>query len=510
MISDPPPPPPPPAARPPMPPMPPLPPLPDPFAPKRSRRYIPALAVTIVGVLVVAALAIVTGVFDDDHLPHPDAWDPRVAELAEYVEGARGLDFEHPVFVDFLSPEDYTAEVTTEEGDLDEDQQTELDRLGAHLRAFGLASGELDLFDDINTVTDGGTLAFYRPDDARVRVRGTELSVGVRVTLVHELTHALQDQHFDLAEIVGGDLDDGESDARRALVEGDALRIEDQYVSEALSEEERTSYQAEYDEELAQGEAATADVPSFVTASFGLPYALGRPFVTMLDAQGGNDAVDDALRDPPTTAEHLFDPVSYLDREKPLEVELGLDDIETDDDGTFGPAEWYLLLGDRIDPKQALEAALGWGGSAYGSFERDERQCIRVVFAGDEDDDDAQTRDALAAWHNALPEGLAPLVELLEVKDRPGLEACDPGPDVDVLGADRADELLVLPAVHAYLEADAASVLDTDESRCYARTVIDHYSSDELLAPGGAVFTEDDFEDVAIAAVADCRRDTAS
>ena len=51
------------------------------------------------------------------------------------------------------------------------------------------------------SVSDGGTLAFYDPTDERVRVRGTEMTVGLEVTLVHELTHALQDQHFDLERL---------------------------------------------------------------------------------------------------------------------------------------------------------------------------------------------------------------------------------------------------------------------------------------------------------------------
>lgn len=485
----------------------PLPPPPAADRPPRSGRFLPALAVAIVGVLAVAAVSMATGMFDDDDLPHPDAWDPRVAPLADFVEKARGLEFDHPVFVDFLLPEDYTNDVTTKPEELDDDGRDGLDRLAGHLRALGLASGELDLFDDINTVTDGGTLAFYRPEDGRIRVRGTEVSVGLRVTLVHELTHALQDQHVDLAELVNDDLDDGESEAHRALVEGDALRIEDRFVAEVLTADEQAAYEAESDSDTTAGVDATAGVPSFVTASFGVPYALGRPLVAMLEAQGGNDAIDDAFRDPPSTEEHLFDPVSYLDDEDAVEVATGLDgDLEAVEDGTFAPAEWFLLLGERIDPKQALEAALGWGGSNYVAYQRDDRACIRTVFAGDTDGDDAQMQAALEAWHAVLPAGLVGSVELIAVDGHPGVDACDPGTAVDIAGANRSLELLVLPAVHAYLEADAASVLSTTAARCYAREALGRYSSDELLDPDGAVFTDEAFNDVAVRAIADCRQ----
>src|SRR4051794_6830075 len=39
---------------------------------------------------------------------HPDAWDPRVLDLVRFDEKHRGLKFDHPVFVDFLTPEEYS------------------------------------------------------------------------------------------------------------------------------------------------------------------------------------------------------------------------------------------------------------------------------------------------------------------------------------------------------------------------------------------------------------------
>ena len=55
-------------------------------------------------------------------------------------------------------------------------------------------------------------------------MRGTDLSddVDVRITLVHELTHALQDQHFDLTKLDEQVETSGQDFALTALVEGDA------------------------------------------------------------------------------------------------------------------------------------------------------------------------------------------------------------------------------------------------------------------------------------------------
>ena len=255
------------------------------------------VGIAIALVMVAAAVALVVRDLDSGP-PHPDEWDERVVDLAAYVEDARGLEFDHPVFVDFLSPEEYTEEVTTDEESLADEDREELDRYAGQLRALGVASGELDLFTAYNQVSDRGTLAFYDPVEQRVRVRGTEVSVGLRVTLVHELTHALQDQLFDLERLYDEDLEEGAAVAYRALVEGDALRIEETYVGEELSGDDQAAYDDEYAGQVEESEADLADVPPFVSASFGVPYAFGQPLVLMIANDGGNTAVDEAFRDP--------------------------------------------------------------------------------------------------------------------------------------------------------------------------------------------------------------------
>jgi hypothetical protein len=427
-----------------------------------------------------------------------------VADLAAFVAEERDLEFDHPVHVDFLSAEEYTTLTTTEEEALDEESRGELDRYAGELRALGLASGELDLFEAYNKVADAGTLAFYDPTDERVRVRGTEMTVGLEVTLVHELTHALQDQHFDLEHLADDDLDAGAQLALRALIEGDATRVEDGYVESELDEEQQTAYDEEYAGELEASLDATADVPSYVSASFGVPYALGAPFVLMLENQDGNGGVDDAFASPPDAEDDLFDPSSYLaEEDDDNDVELDLDDdLEPFDEGVLGSPTWYLMLAERIDPLVAFEAARGWGGDAYATFERGDRTCIRTVFVGDTDDDEQQMEEALEQWLAAMPGDGAVVVT---VDGHPGIDACDPGDDIDMALTDRSEEALNVPALWGYLVADAASAVDADAARCYAEQVLDGLTFDEVIDPEGAVFASEAFQKLATAAFERCR-----
>jgi len=455
-----------------------------------------------VTLLALGLVAVVTRALGSDGNDHPEAWDGRVVDLVHFVETERDLSFDHPVHVDFLTDEEYSEEATTDAADATPEDEEELDRLEGQLRALGVASGDLDLFSALNDITDAGTLAFYDPYDQRIRVRGTAMTVGLEVTLVHELTHALQDQRFDLTR-----LDDEEDDvaagAFRGLVEGDAGRVEDAYVDEVLSDEERADYDAEYAAEVEASEEATADVPPFVTATFGAPYALGEPFTQMLFNIDGNEEVDAAFDDPPFTEEHLFDPVTFRDDEGAEDdLELGFeDDEEILDDGPFGTTTWYLFLAERIDPEVAFVAALGWGGDAFGVVERDGSTCVRLAFVGDTPEDDDEMRAALTSWIEVMPGGEA---DLDEVDGRSVLEACDPGPDLDLKLTGRSQTSLYVPNLWAYLQADASSVLDPDGARCYSRTVMEGLTYEQLTEVDGSALEGDAFQQKLQAAFEAC------
>ena len=92
-------------------------------------------------------------------------------------------------------------------------------------------------------------------------MRGTDLDdVDVRVTLVHELTHALQDQHFDLTKLDRGVETSGEDFALTALVEGDATSVEDDYLF-SLPDDEQDAYFAEEPDDTVDS-APTAAPPT--------------------------------------------------------------------------------------------------------------------------------------------------------------------------------------------------------------------------------------------------------
>lgn len=469
----------------------------SPRPPAPGRRVMVAILVAVVMLVVGGMAAAVVMMISGSG--HPDAWDPRVLDLVRFVEDERDLRFDHPVEVEFLTAEEYSRETTTEEAEITEEEREEIERFEGAFRALGLIQGDVDLIEESNELSDEGTLAFYEFDAERIVVRGTELTVDLRVTLVHELTHALQDQHFDIGRI--DDLEtDGEMAALQALIEGDATRVENAYIDE-LEEAELE----EYEEASGPDAAPELDVPEVLLAYFSAPYVLGEQMVEVLTAAQGGDAVDEAFADPPTTEEHLFDPFTYLDDDESLTVEslAPPDGAEVLDDGDFGALTWFLLLAERIQPHAALRAVDGWGGDAYVLYESDGRPCIAVRFVGDTEGDTAEMAEALDVWTERMPEGAAKVSREGEAVD---LRSCDPGADADLQVTGASSEAMVLPATRAAAAGDALRNGATeDQAECFGQAVVTAFSLEELTDPEGTVVASPSGQQRLDAAVAACR-----
>lgn len=440
-----------------------------------SRRW-PTWMTGFATLVVLVAGIVAAATFDDRY---PDQWDPRVADLADFAERERGLDFVQPVYVDFLDDEAFRQSVVSEDGDLTAEDRLGLEQGAAILRATGLASGDLDLLDSSNELIGGSTLAYYDPATERITVRGTELTIGVRATLVHEMTHVLQDQNFDL-ERLGTFPSDAENSTFLAVVEGDAGRIESRW-SEQLSRRER---QALDDERFADATDVEIpdEVPGALVALASAPYQLGDSFVATVFEKRGVAGIDTALRTPPKTEEQLLDPFVYLDGQAPQAVDLPSLDPgdELIEEGDFGSLTWYLLLAEQLDPRSALRAIDGWGGDAYRTFDRQGRACVRAAFRGDTPSDTDEMEAVLGEWTATVPANDA---SVSRQGDDVVLESCDPGADAEPSRGGGAEQALVYPLSRTGIITLAlAGGVDEETARCFGDGFVFAYSLDELLA----------------------------
>jgi hypothetical protein len=367
-------------------------------------------------------------------------WDKRVADLADFVERARGLDFEHAVSVRFLTEREFKKEITTDHGELTEEDKRDLEEAAGLLRAVGLTQLEAkQLFEDFSAVDAADTLAFYDQEEEEVVIRGKRLDIATKVTVVHELTHALQDHHFDLDKL---DAFAGGNPAVLALVEGDAIRLEEEYQA-TLSHRAQEAYGAELDTQAAEAEGAVPpDVPAALEIMDFAPYSLGPTFVEAIVVDDGEQGVNDAFREPPTSDKQILIPSAYLDGDKPERVKapkLQAGEMRVGKPDTFGALSLYLTLAARVDPAVALSTVASWDGDSFVQFERGDAACMRAAFAGTKVESTDQIAAVLNQWAALGPSGAATVAR---ANNTATLTACDPGNAPDDVRISSAGDVL--------------------------------------------------------------------
>jgi hypothetical protein len=397
----------------------------------------------------------------------PNRWDPRILPIATEVAALRGLGFRHPVQVLYLEPKAFEKQLGAD--DVDAATRADAKRAEAVFRALGFIGGKTDLLKEAQTSQDSGTLAFYSSVTQIVYVRGTTLDVAHRVTIAHELTHVLQDQNFGLLKLqkAAERSNTGDLSSYKGLVEGDAARIEEDYLRQ-LSPAERREYDREDRAERARVGRETSSVPRILGLLFGAPYEFGPTTVRVLIASGGDTAINDALTGP-TPSSALYVGAGDVEAGVPVDPPAPPDDgVAVGEPELFGPFEMYLTMATRLEPLRAIEAADAIDGGRAITFHRAEVTCYSVLVDAATASGKTYVVNAVRAWTAGRPG--------TSVDDRGaevGFTACDPGrhaaePDERRLAG--AEQLLAVR--FALTEGFARGGNDDTYARCVARELV--------------------------------------
>ena len=317
-----------------------------------------------------------------------------IAEVEAFVERERGLEFKAEVPVAFLDDEEFERELAgsgTPGGD-EEAQFT------AFWRALGLLDSTTDLEALMSKLRSDGVVGFYDPAARRLVVRGGRPTPHARSTLAHELTHALDDQWFDLDRPVTDESNEDQQFAFRALVEGSAEHIESLFL-ESLSDDDRARARFE-DAELSTGDFMN-DLPEIVLFTIAAPYVFGESLVDAIVKQGGVELLNEAFEHPPTTSAQVIDPITYLKGETATTVSPPTAPVEPSSSGVLGRLSLFLALRDAIRPQTAWQAADGWDGDRYVLWQGDTGPCVRASVATRSEGDANELAAAIREWATA-------------------------------------------------------------------------------------------------------------
>lgn len=311
----------------------------------------------------------------------------QIWDAAETAEGIRGLEFEGLPAIVVLSPEDFEERVRTEvESDLEDIEVDE-----ALFKLLGLLEPDDDLAALYGELYGESVAGFYSSEDKELVIpaSGEEFTAMETLTLVHELVHALTDQHFDfgsrIEELTDSQLFDPAS-GLVSLVEGDATLTEFIYVND-LDVSERNRLMAEF----ADFEPPDIDIPMFMELALYFPYEEGFEYVLNRWREGGWKAVDALYLDPPASTEEIHEgaPSPFtvpVEMERPTGVlPEGYEEVY---DYTWGFLDILVMFQQVLGPDVALQAATGWGGGrSLVGFSEEGEVVLVWEYAGDSQDE---------------------------------------------------------------------------------------------------------------------------
>jgi len=215
--------------------------------------------------------------------------------------------------------------------------------------------------------------AFYDPESHRLfsRSKSPFSEMLNDIILVHELTHALQDQHFDLEKLLQQVKDDNDKlMARVSLVEGDATLAQIRYMLERRSWKLREMFGVAF-----QQQDKFFSAPYFVRKNLLFPYEKGVQYVTALYESNGWDAVNAAYADPPVSSEQILHPEKYIDsRDDPQKVSIpDLSPVlgegwELVSSNNLGELNTMVMFRQYLGMFRAKKPADGWDGDWYNYY----------------------------------------------------------------------------------------------------------------------------------------------
>jgi len=328
-----------------------------------------------------------------------DRLTEQILELIAVTEDVRGLPFLTNPTVTILSPEEFADRVRAVLEEEIDGEELEVDtRL---MQLLGLLSPEDDLEAMLIDLYSERVAGFYDGDTGEMVIGGeaADLTPLTASVVVHELVHALTDQHFIFYDDYQAMWDEERYDegaAFQSLIEGDATYFQLVYIQELpLADQMAVATEA-----LAQINAASVinSVPSWIQDDLAFPYDTGQLFVESLVSSGGIAAIDAAYIERPISTESVMHPSRYGTGEGVLSVDplaIELPGYEVHETSTYGEWGFRLLLGGRSAPGVAPQAANGWGGDSYQVLYDNDDVVFALAYKGDTEEDAFELADAL-------------------------------------------------------------------------------------------------------------------
>jgi hypothetical protein len=436
---------------------------------------------------------------DEQKIPPKEADElfRSVDEILKFASKDTDLPIKHEVKRQLTTRDQVVAYL---EKSMAEDKDAQrLRRSESVLKKFGLLPPDFDLQKFLVSLLREQVAGYYDAKTQTVNLLDWIGPEQQRPVLAHELTHALQDQSFELEKwmksgdvdldekknLTAADIDKDElSEARQAVVEGQAMVVLVDYMLAPTGQSLLASPQIA--NALKEGMlVGTADSPEFQNAPIFLkealtfPYRYGLDFEAELLRKGGKGkAFAAALKNPPQSTREIMEPSTYLSGER-LEP-MRLPDFAEDfkgydrfDVGAMGEFDTAILVDQYAGVQASHEIYPHWRGGYYYAArpKRDSSAPLAVLYVSRWSDAESAA-DFAAIYARALTTRYKHAHEAAE-------DGGKPISDLQTIES--------LTGTHTWLTEDGPVVIAVDHERVLITESLDQPTTErlerELLAP---------------------------
>ncbi|HEX3376938.1 MAG TPA: hypothetical protein VHS29_08765 [Candidatus Acidoferrales bacterium] len=257
------------------------------------------------------------------------------------------------------------------------------------MEKFGLLPKDYPLDQVLVKVLTEQIAGLYDPDSQEFFIADWTSPADQRSVMSHELTHALQDQHFHIDKWTDAAKpnDDGEL-ARDAVLEGSAMAAMLDYE---LRGKGTIRDLGDFDPAMFMGDVDSSPelskAPKVLQDELLFPYLAGITFTQHI-LKAGNGWADfyKVFDKPPASTQQIMHPDLYLQGVMPAKVELpaskGLifsdwKKLDENDMGEFGVQE---ILKQYLPKPRSVAIAATWGGDRYAIFENQKNKRTMLEF----------------------------------------------------------------------------------------------------------------------------------
>ncbi len=249
----------------------------------------------------------------------------------------------------------------------------------AALKKLGFVPPDFDLEKTTLDLLSEQAAAFYDFRKKKLFMIDSGEDMIQHSALVHELAHALADQHFRLEKFMGrGEKNDDSALARLAVMEGQATWLMSEYLTRRTGQSLRDSpvlvKMMSRAGDVSTGQFPVFDrAPLYLRESLLFPYTQGMLFQNAVIEKMDLAGFSEVFRRPPSNTQQILHPDKYFARLKPTRPELPRPPearrYREYTDGEIGELDHSVLLRQYAGEEAAAATAPEWRGGFFRLLE---------------------------------------------------------------------------------------------------------------------------------------------